>query len=163
PRADSNRVEYRRGSLTEWYVNGPAGLEQGFTINEPPGRSHGQPLTVLLAHSGDWTATVDASRTGLNLSERNGKVELRYTELTAYDDGGQRLPAWLEARGEQLLLHVKDRGARYPVVIDPVFQVAELTASDEQPLDHFGVTVSISGDTVVVGAPGATVGSNSQQ
>src|SRR5207245_1590914 len=35
PQADENRVEYRRGALTEWYVNGPAGLEQGFTLSKP--------------------------------------------------------------------------------------------------------------------------------
>ena len=38
PTADLNRVEYQHESLTEWYVNGPAGLEQGFTVNDRPGR-----------------------------------------------------------------------------------------------------------------------------
>src|SRR6185295_647122 len=32
PRADKQRVEYRRGPVTEWYENRPGGLEQGFTI-----------------------------------------------------------------------------------------------------------------------------------
>lgn len=27
PHADANRIEYRRGELTEWYLNGPLGLE----------------------------------------------------------------------------------------------------------------------------------------
>ena len=36
PTATKNRVEYRRGGLTEWYVNGPLGLEQGFTLAAPP-------------------------------------------------------------------------------------------------------------------------------
>jgi hypothetical protein len=30
--ADGTRLEYRRGDLTEWYVNGRQGLEQGFTL-----------------------------------------------------------------------------------------------------------------------------------
>jgi len=30
PQAKANRVEFERGKLTEWYINGPAGLEQGF-------------------------------------------------------------------------------------------------------------------------------------
>lgn len=34
PHAALNRVEYRRGELTEWYLNGPLGLEQGFTLSE---------------------------------------------------------------------------------------------------------------------------------
>lgn len=32
PKATANRVEYRYGEIAEWYVNGPLGLEQGFTI-----------------------------------------------------------------------------------------------------------------------------------
>src|SRR5208283_1703009 len=36
PQSRANRVEYQRGPLVEWYVNGPAGLEQGFTLNAPP-------------------------------------------------------------------------------------------------------------------------------
>src|ERR1700691_5848424 len=35
-------------------------------------------------------------------------------------------------------------------------QTAELTASDEQLGDGFGESVSVSGNTIVVGAPGAT-------
>ena len=37
PQATANRVEYRRGALTEWYVNGPLGLEQGLTLERAPG------------------------------------------------------------------------------------------------------------------------------
>lgn len=32
PTANANRLEYARGAVTEWYVNGPLGLEQGWTI-----------------------------------------------------------------------------------------------------------------------------------
>lgn len=39
-------------------------------------------------------------------------------------------------------------------------QLAELTASDGTETDDFGASVAISGDTAVVGAPYATVGSN---
>ena len=42
-------------------------------------------------------------------------------------------------------------------------QTAKLTASDGEPDDDFGSSVSISGNTVVVGAYGATVGANSRQ
>jgi len=37
PRATvmENRIEYDRGWITEWYVNSPKGLEQGFTIPRP--------------------------------------------------------------------------------------------------------------------------------
>jgi FG-GAP repeat len=39
-------------------------------------------------------------------------------------------------------------------------QLAELTASDGNYNDHFGLAVAMSGSTVVVGAPLATIGSN---
>jgi len=42
-------------------------------------------------------------------------------------------------------------------------QLAELTASDGTTSDEFGVSVAISGDTVVVGAPLATIGQNQYQ
>lgn len=40
---------------------------------------------------------------------------------------------------------------------------AELTASDGAAMDEFGFSVSVSGDTVVAGAPEHQVGANSQQ
>jgi hypothetical protein len=42
-------------------------------------------------------------------------------------------------------------------------QLAELTASDGTSNDQFGEAVAISGSTVVVGAPGATIGSNADE
>ena len=33
---DENRIEYDRGPVSEWYVNGPRGLKQGFTLAGPP-------------------------------------------------------------------------------------------------------------------------------
>jgi hypothetical protein len=160
PQAKANRVEYQRGAMTEWYANGPAGLEQGFTLKEAPVNPQGKPLTIALALSGDQRATLDKNLKGLLLGNGD-KDNLRYTGLSAYDANGKELRAWLELRGEQLQLRVEDAGAQYPVVIDPWVQVAELTASDSQA-QSFGV-VSISGDTIAVGAPLTAVGSNSQQ
>ena len=59
----------------------------------------------------------------------------------------------LRCEGDALLLRVRDTGARYPVVVDPWLQLAELTASDGVSGDGFGAAVSISGNTVVVGSP----------
>jgi len=98
-------------------------------------------------------AAVDENHTGLMLEAPGGKTGVHYAGLSAADAAGKKLPAWLEVQGEQLLLRVSDTGARYPVVIDPWVQLAELTASDGAPGDTFGSSVSISGNTVVVGAP----------
>jgi hypothetical protein len=150
PHANGNRVEYQRGPVTEWYINGPLGLEQGFTINEPPGKGKGQPLTIVLGLSGEGTAMLDPDGTSLTLTSHN--IPLRYSGLTAYDATGKKLRAWEELRDGKLLIKVADATARYPVVIDPWVQLAKLTASDGQPSDSFGYSLAISGNTAVVGA-----------
>ncbi len=58
--------------------------------------------------------------------------------------------------GTTLLVRVDDAGARYPLTIDPLIEQAKLTASDGAAGDRFGVSVAVSGDTVVVGAHLAT-------
>jgi hypothetical protein len=86
--ANANRVQYARGELTEWYGNGPFGLEQGFTLRLTPGKSNGEPLTLTLALSGSLSAFVDPGARGLSL-RKNGAPVLRYTGLTAMDAKGQ--------------------------------------------------------------------------
>ena len=45
--AQQNRVTYAYGTLSQWFVNGPAGLEQGFTLSQDPVGSDGTaPLIV---------------------------------------------------------------------------------------------------------------------
>nr|WP_282452799.1 FG-GAP repeat protein [Lysobacter sp. CAU 1642] len=54
----------------------------------------------------------------------------------------------------QLALQIDDRGAVYPVTIDPTLvQQAYLKASNPDVDDNFGIALAVSGDTVVVGAP----------
>ena len=158
PRAHDNRVEYRRGDVTEWYVNGPLGVEQGFTLAQTVGDRRGEPLTIALSVSGTLSASVDASGTSMTLSAPNGVGVLRYGGLTAYDAAGRELRAWMELEADQLTLRVDDVDAQYPVVVDPFIQQSKLTASDGAPLDRLGAAVAISGDTVVVGAPFDDVG-----
>ena len=80
---------------------------------------------------------------------------LGYDELHAYDSRRQALPARLALKGERLSLIVDDRAAVYPVTIDPLISSkTKLTASDGAAYDPFGESVSVDGDTVVVGAPG---------
>ncbi|HVI11034.1 MAG TPA: FG-GAP repeat protein, partial [Candidatus Binatia bacterium] len=163
PRASGNRVEYRRGSVTEWYVNGPAGLEQGFTFAQRPAQRGAQPLTIALALSGNLTAMLDDEDRSLTLSDASGNARLRYAGLTAYDNHGRELRSWLEIQGAHLLIRVDDSVADYPIVVDPTVQLAKLTASDGASGTWLGYSIAISGSTVVVGAPQATVGSNTYQ
>jgi nucleoside-specific outer membrane channel protein Tsx len=163
PQAEANRVEYRRDGLTEWYENGPLGLEQGFTLARRPAKANAQPLTLELELSGNLSAALDQDGKALNLRDANGRTALRYTGLEARDATGRELRSWLEVRGEWLLVRVADADAQYPVVVDPWVQQAELTASDGAADSEFGYSVAISGTTLVVGAPYDEVGSNIAQ
>jgi len=151
PQAAANRVEYRRGDLTEWYLNGPLGLEQGFTLAKAPGKSTGQPLTLAFKLSGNLIASADATGKDAILSRADGTAALRYRGLTAHDAAGRELRSWLQVEGERLWLRVDDTGARYPLVVDPFIEQARLFASDGAAGDRFG-GVALDGDTLVVGA-----------
>lgn len=144
PHADANRVSYRHGTLTQWYLNGPLGLEQGFTVRQPPARFPG-PLTLEFRLAG--AAASLESRTGLRFAGSS----LRYRGLFATDARGRRLRAWLELQRPRLLVRVADAGARYPLTIDPFIQQAKLISAGAAG-DLFGVAVAASGDTIVVGA-----------
>jgi uncharacterized repeat protein (TIGR01451 family) len=153
PEASTNRVEYHRGSLTEWYVNGPVGLEQGFTLADPPAPKGDKPLTLAFAVAGTLTASSDRTGRGALLKRSDGTVALRYSGLTAHDSLGRELQASMRIERDRLLLQVDDEEARYPVVIDPFIQQAKLVASDPEVQDMFGHAVAVSGDTIVVTAP----------
>jgi len=165
PRSDQNRVEYRRGALTEWYENGPLGLEQGFTFAEPPAKKHTGPLTVALAFSGDFQPVADKDQTQLTLQSRHQAQNLYYGGLASYDATGKELRTWLEVHRNQVQLKVDDSGATYPVVVDPWVQIARLTTSDGAKYDFFGNSISVShdGKTIVVAAAFKKVGNNLQQ
>ncbi|MBI3784775.1 MAG: VCBS repeat-containing protein, partial [Deltaproteobacteria bacterium] len=156
-------MEYLRGTLKEWYVNGPQGLEQGFTLEAPPAARAGGPLTIEIEISGDFHVGGDAQANAITLNDQGGGTILSYCGLFAYDADGRDLGAWLEVRGNRVLLRVDDTQARYPVVVDPFLQKAKLTASDGATNDWFGISVAISGDTVVVGAYYDDIGTNADQ
>jgi hypothetical protein len=51
-----------------------------------------------------------------------------------------------------VLIRVDDRGAVYPLRVDPFIQQAELTASDGAENDRLGSSVAVAGNTVLAGA-----------
>ena len=152
----ANRLEYTDRAVTQWYVNGPMGLQQGWTIKKRTGRS----LRLDLATSGTLHATVREDQKGLVLIDEHAAPRLHYTGLYAYDATGRELPARFTADKGKISIRVDDRKAVYPVVVDPFLQMAKLTASDKFASDNLGSSIAVSGDgtTVVVGAPGVLSG-----
>ncbi len=149
------RVEIRRGSLIEWYVNSPAGLEQGFTLSM---RAAGDgPLVLDFSLQG---AEVLASGESVRIFTPTGRRFI-YGQLKAVDARGTPLPAQLLApSAHRLQLSVDDTSAVYPIVIDPLLMAAAGTQleSDQQGA-HFGFSVAGAGDVngdgyddVIIGA-----------
>jgi hypothetical protein len=152
PRVQTNRVDYRHGSVDEWWANGPLGLEEGFDLARRPAGTGD--LTLALAVSGA-------------LSLRDGVVAigdgLSYTGLRAEDATGRSLEARFALQQGRLLIQVDDVGARYPLKIDPFVQRATLTSSDGVSGDELGYSVAIWGNTIAVGAPDHAVDGNADQ
>jgi hypothetical protein len=150
PRAGANRVSYAHGALTEWYANGPLGIEQGFDLASRP-RAAAGPLTLSLALSGNLAARL---RDGSVLLTGRGAA-LRYGNLYATDARGRALRSWLQLVKGHVLIRVADRGATYPLRIDPVVQQGEkLTGTGAIGTGRFGYSVALSadGDTALIGA-----------
>jgi len=149
-----NQVGFSIPGFTSWFVNGPLGLQQGWTIENRPAAGQGI-LSLCFREEGDLSAgNVPDKGSSLALSGKDGNVVLNYQGLYAYDARGTILPAWFEKSGKQVFIRVDDSGAEYPLTIDPYIQLAKLTASDGANADHFGYSISVSGDgsTVVAGA-----------
>ncbi len=149
PHASANRVSYSHGALHEWFANGPLGLEQGFDVAARPSAGSG-PLTFSLALSGNLDPRLEHG--SLLLSGRG--VALRYGGLVATDARGRALRSWLQLVKGHVLIRLDDRGAVYPLRVDPLIQQGEkLTGGEEIGKGFFGVSVALSsnGDTALIG------------
>lgn len=146
PRAEANRVVYSRGAVTEWYENGPLGVEQGFDVATAPATTSGDELTIELGLRGNMQARADGSG-GLLLTGPRGQ-QLRYTGLSASDAHGRALHTALTVGSGRAFIQVQTQGAVYPLRIDPFIQVAKF--GDPSPGGATGLgafAVSVQGTT----------------
>ncbi|WP_437669506.1 FG-GAP repeat protein [Sorangium sp. So ce131] len=164
PVTDDDVVKYHRqagsaGELVEWYVNGPRGLEHGYTLPAAPGcraAGPGDEVVIALALHGEVEAELSNSGGTVVLREPGGARRMQYGDLHVEDATGRPLPAWLTAERDIVAIHVDARGAAYPVVVDPLIwvQQAKLRAPDGAASDLFGCAVALSSYTALVGAYG---------
>ena len=180
PVAEKNRVEYRHGSVVEWYVNQPRGLEQGFTLAAPPARGaagSAEPLRLEIGVRTSLAAKPSADG-GLVFADAAGKNHFGFGGFTARDASGRLLPARMEIvqsapavrnASVRVALVVDDRSARYPVVLDPTLISLETEISANYQLvygspSYLGSSVALSGDgkTLIIGVPDGNGGGVSQ-
>ena len=151
PKAKGARVEYQRDGLTEWYINSPYGMEQGFTVTAPKEKTADK---LTLSFTLDGKGEVIQKGNGLTFTSK-GKPSINYSGLHAYDANDKTLLSKLSLNGKIVSIEVDVTNAAYPIIVDPLFtQEAKLIASDGAVDDSFGLSGAISGNTVVIGAVG---------
>jgi hypothetical protein len=150
PVAHGSVVSYRLGGLRESYRDGPSGLEQAFILARRPAGPELGPLTLALRLSGSLRARRTGAGTGIVLASADGRAILNYGGLSVRDATGRSLPAEIVPQSNQIELRVWDRGARYPLTIDPLIFKQWLGAASKS---LFGISVALSadGNTALIG------------
>lgn len=154
PRGEGNRVTYDRGSVVEWWLNGPLGVEQGFDVAEAPACAReGAALAVEVELGGASEAQLDPSGTEVLLAGPDG-LRMRMTDVYAFDASGSELPARLTLENDVLSIVVDAKEAAYPITIDPVLmtETQVVQASNAPASGYFGNSVAMQGDRAVIAA-----------
>jgi len=169
-KTERNRLNIRwDANLTEWFVNDSRGLEQGFTLlQRPTGGGTGKELDVVLTTRGTLKASLTVDGSAVSFHDEKGVALVHYSGLKVWDANGEILPSrFVLTPNGGVILRMDESGATYPLTIDPIARQAYLKPDQvgvANAGDLFGASVAISGDTVVIGAPGedsSTTGVNS--
>ena len=134
------QLELRSDTFTEWWINRPEGLEQGWTVDAPPAGDG--PLSLDVAVDG---AAVRVERDTVWLDADGGNTVM-VTDLRAWDADGVPLEAWFEVGDAGLRVSVDDAGARFPITVDPVYQSSAWSVSGDAAVTAWGGKVAGAGD-----------------
>ncbi|MFC2172789.1 integrin alpha [Acidobacteriota bacterium] len=155
----AGRIEWDHGNVTEWYVNGPQGIKQGFYIETRPPGSEDQPLIIAGRIQGLTASTVSRGQAVVFHNAHGGQA-LRMQELEVYDCTGRKTPSRFRTESGSLQLIIDDRKAPYPMFVDPTWIDASWSAESDQAGAEFGWSVASAGDInndgysdVIIGAP----------
>lgn len=120
-KATSEVVSFWRSGLVEEYRVSTDGVRQDFVLPQRPGGQGA--LRVRLGVTG---ARATPASYGARLTLHGNGREIAYSRLQVTDAGGRALTASMEVPApDQLVIHVDDAGAMYPLRIDPTFSDAD--------------------------------------
>lgn len=160
--AHGRRARIRRQALgvTEWYLNDRRGIEHGFTLRSVPSPGRRDPLVLELGFPPHLLARQEGPGGGILFTSPAGDPLLRYGSPSAWDASGSLLPARVEPGSGRLRIVVEDRGARYPIIVDPLMTAPDWLAESNQADAALGWSVAAAGDVncdgfgdVIAGAP----------
>jgi hypothetical protein len=164
--ARGDKIEIRRTGwpITEWYANDDQGIEQGWTIARPPAGdpAPGRSLVFELAPGPSLRPLLRAQDDRVVFLDGSGQARLFYGHLVATDAVGKKLTAELAVSDDRVQIRVADKGAKYPLSIDPLIQPASPPPFEPNVANaELGTSVATAGDVngdgysdVVVGSPG---------
>jgi hypothetical protein len=142
PAAERATVRYARDSFVEWYENSPAGVEQGFTLASPPPSGGEVCIAGTIGHG--LAARQDGG--SIRFADARGKDILVYGKLATCDATGKRLPSRLALDGQEIRILVDDRGATYPITIDPLLESPSWQVEGDCEGAYLGRCASTVGD-----------------
>jgi len=161
-----NHVVYARQvdgqSLQEWYVNGPLGLEQGFTLAGSPCSNAATLIGIDIELAGLRPELAGDPMLGdeyqqvVALVDAHGTRRALYSDWFAYDANQRQLPIQVSTEEGRLHVLADVSGAAFPVTIDPLIwtEKKKLVASDRVAgvADYYGTSVALEGNTALIGA-----------
>ncbi|MGN6399256.1 MAG: hypothetical protein ACTHMD_02310, partial [Flavisolibacter sp.] len=163
-----NELHYQYERATIEYKNTAEGLRQNFIVKEKPGIAN--PVLVKMKIRSALHATVKNNQ--LVLKDDKGNGRLYYDALKVWDADGKILEASMRLIKNDLSIVVNDKGAVYPVTVDPLNHTPEWETSADGVLSSllpdlrieadYGYTVTGLGDVngdgyddVAIAAPAA--------
>lgn len=166
PLAEGIKIVYSWPEISEWYTNEPKGIEQSFVVQKPPKNTANNAGHIksnwvyILSDPIDELIPRRHSDSKIALINQKREVVLEYSKLFVKDSRNKPLPCKLQVVGRQIVVAYNDRGAKYPIYIDPVFTSPGWTAEGNQAEASFGYSVASAGDVngdgygdVIIGAP----------
>lgn len=140
PRAEIRR----RGGITEWFLNGTSGLKHGVDLAAPPRGERGE-VVLEFSLAGNVTAFPEGS-SAVSLHNPQGSPVVHYGGLAVSDARGEVLPSRFEIGLGVLRIVFDDRGATYPVTVDPLASAPAWSFEANQDGARTGNAVSTAGD-----------------
>lgn len=144
---NEDHAEADHGTFKIQYENDERGMRQDFLVMERPEGSG--PLNVTLRYDGDLMVSQEGEDDILFSSidsVGNPVAEVWYKDLLAWDANNEPLHAWASVEADDIVLHVDDATAEYPVTIDPLSATASWIGEGNQAGAWYGCSVNTAGD-----------------
>ena len=149
------RLEIDGAGLRGWWMATEQGFEQGWTVDlQPAGEG---PLVFDLDIDG---AQVSVHEDGAWLQSDLGGL-VRVSGILAWDADGAPLATSLQPTGSGLRIAVDDRGARFPIEVDPYYSTATWQVEGAAGNNPIGGAIAVAGDVNGDGYDDVIIGADS--